>query len=252
MGQNLSNTISDTSLNWNNNETLTDSYNIKNSETLNWDNTDSNTQLPTSKIINDNTVSENLSQLEQVAFSATSNKSESLSEFNNIFKGGGNLKNINFIDSSSESDIDFSESDIGFSESDSESENINSKKYDYSKTTSDNSFSLKGLNNDKNNYTSSDSDSDDLKISYSLSSINIKNDNYGKLLPNKNIYIDQDEYNIHEIDDDIYRIENDEDEDDEYGSLNYNINFEGSESDVSTFNTSDIEVVSVNSGKRFL
>ena len=56
------------------------------------------------------------------------------------------LKNINFIDSSSESDIDFSESDIGFSESDSESENINSKKYDYSKTTSDNSFSLKGLN----------------------------------------------------------------------------------------------------------
>ena len=218
-----------------------------------------NVKLSETSNIIDSTTSDNLiDQLNNVQLSETSNKSESISEFNNIFKGGGGLKDIKFVDSSS------SDSEINFSDIHNTTQsNTNSNKYDFEKSTSDNTFSLKGLNTNSNSSSSSNSeygsdDSEDLKISYSLSSFNVKNDNnYGKLFPKKEI-IDREnnEYDLSDDesnDDNIYSLNDElEKDDDEYGKLSYNINFEDSQSEVSTFNTSDIEVVSVNSGKRFL
>ena len=148
--------------------------------------------------------------------------SEKLSEFNNVFKGGNIFNDIDkdlFSDSSSSS----SDEDTWIGSIKSESNN-----YEFSKSTTDfllnnnskdtiqssfSGYSLNGIDSDND----SDSDSDNEKLTYSLSSLNINNNEL--------------------------EAEN---------SDTYNINFEDSDSEVSTFNTSDIDVVSVNSGKRFL
>jgi len=215
----------------NNNLSLTSNNITDNTSHNNMSNLNNNNLSLTS---NNNTTSDiSKSQINNVILSDTSPNminnisSDKLSEFNNIFKGGSMKDPDSDLFSSSSSTSDEIESmqhdhdiyHIG-------EINNNSDDYDFSKETTDylidnnnsniissfSGYSLNGINSD------SDNDTDNDKLTYSLSSLNFNKNNF----------------------------------DTENNSDSYNINFENSDSEVSTFNTSDIDVVSVNSGKRFL